>query len=166
MSKEANTVKPNRRIRGRVLSVAISGSALLLIVVVLLGVVFIAIQPIYPKITGTIQTQLAEPRFSLSSPKLDRLTLAQASNIAKGEVFLYQGPPSIPETKFTLLIQVYYGTDKIAEQSFADIQTGQYYFSVVLNPRIEQQNVLYNLHLVASFPDGIEVHITSLVPPS
>lgn len=144
----------------------VSRSALLLIVLAFLAVAFIAVQPIYPKITGTIQTQLFEPRFSLSSPKLDRLTLAQASNIAKGVVFIYQGPPSVPQSKFTLLIQVYYGSDKVVEQSFQDIQTGQYYFSVVLNPRIEQQDVLYSLHLVASFPDGIEVHINSLVPPS
>ena len=65
MSKDANTVRRDRKPRDCLLSVVLSGSALVLIVVMLLGVVFIAVQPIYPRISGTIQTQLAAPRFSL-----------------------------------------------------------------------------------------------------
>ena len=165
LSKEANTVKSNKGTGDSPLAATVSASALVLIVVVLLGFMFLIAYPIYPRVTGTLSTQLGEPRFSLVSPKLDRLTVAQASNIEKGHIFIYQGPTT-PATTFTLRIVVYYGNEMITDQSWDGLQIGQYYFSVVLNPRIEQQNILYNLKLMATFADGRTVEIDSLVPPS
>jgi len=165
LSKEANTIADKSSAKERFLEAITSGKGLIFLAIIVLAVALLAFVPIYPEISGTIQTQLGTPLFTLSSgPTLTRLTAIQASSTAKNQLFVIEGQTN-SQTDFTLTVAVYYGNQFVWTGTLASLPTGQYFFGVLLYPRIEQPNVAYSVLLTATFPSGTSVEITSIVSP-
>lgn len=163
MSKEANIIVDKSLAKERLLAAIESRKGLFLIIVVVLAVAFLAFIPTFPQISGSIETQLGSPRFSLlSNPTMTKLTAIQASSITKNQLFVLEGITN-SQTDFTLTVTVYYGNQFVWSGTEDSLPTGQYFFSVVLYPRIEESNLVYSVILTATFPDGTTAQIVSPV---
>jgi len=134
-------------------------------ILILLGSILMVTLPVYPKVTATIVVQLREPKFSLQSAKLERLTFAGGSSLVKNQIILYP-ISTTPTTTFELAIEVSYARQVLAQSSYSALQAGLYSFSVVLDPRPEQTNVFYHLKMTVKLPYESPIVIEADVPPA
>jgi hypothetical protein len=126
--------------------------------------------PIFPRVSVTFEAQSPSwgvpPSLALRDAKLDRLTLASASSVAKNRIFLY--PISTqPTATFDLALEASYSDRLLASDSWEDLPIGLYSFTVVFYPTLqEQQAVYYHVKITATFQYGAPVVIEADVPPS
>ena len=135
------------------------------ILVIILGSVFLASYPLYPRITGNLTVQFAEPRFSLTYLAQDRRTIFQASGSQKNLIGLTLISPAQQSGTFGLSITVTDSNGKsVAQASWENIPIGLYSFTVVLDAQLPT-NVSYHLSMIAQFQGNVNVVIEANTPP-